>query len=243
MFQRLDPESFSYLEQVGRNDDRRGYEAALHSASRSWEFILIPRTEAFETRNGDELGWVFGSFAIGAGVWLIMVLVPRIHMSRAHTVQIPETSLFSEFKWLRFFLPRRETYALPLLIDLNLLVFATMAIAGPGFFSFSAQALLAWGANYRPAIHGFGVFRLVASQFVHGGIVHLVNNMYGLLFAGACLTRVLGNGKIIAAYLACGLCGSVASVAFHPATISVGASGAIFGLFGILLVLLVDCND
>jgi membrane associated rhomboid family serine protease len=116
-------------------------------------------------------------------------------------------------------------------------VFLAMALAGLGVMSFDPDDLLAWGADYRPAIHGFGIFRLIASQFVHGGLVHLVNNLYGLLFAGLFLSPVANNGRLIACYLLCGLAGSVASVMTHPATISVGASGAIFGLFGILLTL------
>lgn len=103
--------------------------------------------------------------------------------------------------------------------------------------SFDRDELLAWGANYRPAIHGLGIFRLITSQFVHGGLVHLANNLYGLLFAGMFLTPVVVNGRLIACYLLCGLGGSIASVLAHPATVSVGASGAIFGLFGILLTL------
>jgi rhomboid protease GluP len=64
-----------------------------------------------------------------------------------------------------------------------------------------------------------------------------VNNLYGLLFAGLFLTPVAVNGRLIACYLLGGLGGSIASVMTHPATMSVGASGAIFGLFGILLTL------
>jgi len=103
--------------------------------------------------------------------------------------------------------------------------------------SFDPDDLLAWGANYRPAIHGFGIFRLIASQFVHGGLIHLANNLYGLHFAGLFLSPVVINGRMIACYLLCGLGGSIASLVTHSATMSVGASGAIFGLFGILLTL------
>src|SRR5581483_611644 len=49
---------------------------------------------------------------------------------------------------------------------------------------------------------------------------------------------VARNGRLILCYLVTGLGGSIASVTMHPDTISVGASGAIFGLFGILLALL-----
>jgi rhomboid protease GluP len=64
-----------------------------------------------------------------------------------------------------------------------------------------------------------------------------MNNLYGLLFAGLFLVPVVRKARLIACYLFCGLGGSIASVLVHPATISIGASGAIFGLFGMLLTL------
>ncbi|PWT85903.1 MAG: hypothetical protein C5B58_02320 [Acidobacteria bacterium] len=59
---------------------------------------------------------------------------------------------------------------------------------------------------------------------------------YGLFLAGMFLTAITGNLGLIASYLLAGLAGSIASAYVHPATVSVGASGAIFGLFGMLLV-------
>lgn len=73
-------------------------------------------------------------------------------------------------------------------------------------------------------------------MFLHGGLIHLLMNLYGLLIAGSLLEPVIGSFRLMAAYLLTGLAGSIASVLFHPATVSVGASGAIFGLFGLLLV-------
>jgi membrane associated rhomboid family serine protease len=146
------------------------------------------------------------------------------------------------WSWWHLVLPRRAYYGLPILIDINVIVFVVMAMSGLGVVSFDRDDLLAWGAEFRPLIHGVGVFRLVTSQFVHGGLMHLVGNLYGLLLAGLFLTPVVTNARLIACYLLCGLGGSVASVLAHPATVSIGASGAIFGLFGILLTLLV-LND
>jgi rhomboid protease GluP len=62
--------------------------------------------------------------------------------------------------------------------------------------------------------------------------------MYGLLFVSIFLEPVLGRAKFIIAYFLCGLLASLASIWWHPATLSVGASGAIFGLYGVLTALL-----
>lgn len=138
---------------------------------------------------------------------------------------------------LGFLVPRRDNYGLALLLDINIGVFVIMVLAGLGFVSFQPDDLLVWGANYRPAIHGLGILRLIFSQFVHGGVMHLANNMYGLFFAAIFLLPVAGNYRLIAFYLVCGLGASIASIIMHPATVSVGASGAIFGLCGILITL------
>ena len=80
-------------------------------------------------------------------------------------------------------------------------------------------------------------FRLVSSMFLHVGLLHLAFNMYVLFLLGPPLERVLGHGRFLTLYLVAGLGGSVASYAFSPAaTLSVGASGAIFGLMAAWIV-------
>jgi len=251
----IDADSFTYLERPNSYNDRGWYEATLRDSKTNWLYILVPHTDSFESRTDGKLAWVSGSFAISAAVWLFMVLSPpsRLTPSRQNRAKenppiritssqrnhAKENPPISFFEWcLRSLLPTREHYALPLLLDINILIYVSMVVSGAGFVTFDAQALLNWGANYRPDIHGVGVIRLFASQFVHGGLAHLWNNLIGLWLAGWFLKLVMGNGQIIATYLICGLCGSIASVVYHPATVSVGASGAILGMFGVLLVLL-----
>lgn len=156
--------------------------------------------------------------------------IPTIATERRRTMK-PQSLL-------SLLLPQPGRYATPILIDLNLLVFLAMALTGLGFFTFRADDLLAWGANFRPYIEGAGVLRLLTSTFVHGGFMHLCMNLYGLLIAGLLLEPILGSVRLALAYLITGVAGSIASVLVHAATVSVGASGAIFGLFGLLLVLM-----
>jgi rhomboid protease GluP len=236
-FNALDDTQFQYLESIGLNSERRRYEktleeAGFHVAS---PIILIPHLEPLERHSSERLGWALGSFAIGALVWLVMVLIPALDPLKIHPHRKHATSAKSG--WQAFFLPRRDNYGLPILLGINIAVFVAMVLCGLGVVSFDRDDLLAWGADFRPAIHGLGVLRLISSQFVHSGLMHLVNNLYGLLFAGIFLTPLVNNWRLIACYLLCGLGGSIASVMVHPATVSVGASGSIFGLFGILLTL------
>lgn len=80
-------------------------------------------------------------------------------------------------------------------------------------------------------------WRLLTAAFLHGSILHIAFNMYVLFALGPTLERVLGHGRFVVLYVVAALGGSVASYTFSdPRTVSVGASGAIFGLMGALLV-------
>jgi rhomboid protease GluP len=241
-FDAEDTRRYQYLEQVGVNSDRRNFEKALQKGGIDPALsptILIPHRNPFAQRTGHLLQWLAYSFGIGAAVWLFLLLWPSVNAEKLKALKEPTPGGEQhEPNGLALLLPRHQFYGLPILLDVNIGVFLAMAFAGLGVVSFQTDDLLAWGANYGPDIHGLGVFRLVTSQFVHGGIMHLLSNMYGLLFAGMFLAPVARNSRLIACYLLCGLGGSIASFVVHPAIMSVGASGAIMGLWGILLPLI-----
>jgi len=80
-------------------------------------------------------------------------------------------------------------------------------------------------------------WRLLTSAFLHGSFLHIAFNMYVLFALGPTLERVLGHGRFLLLYLLAALGGAVASYAFSDIrTLSVGASGAIFGLMGALVI-------
>ncbi len=80
-------------------------------------------------------------------------------------------------------------------------------------------------------------YRLVTVALLHGGILHLLFNMYALWVIGASLESVIGRGRFAAIYLVSLIGGSSASLLFNASNIpAVGASGAIFGLFGATVI-------
>ncbi len=80
-------------------------------------------------------------------------------------------------------------------------------------------------------------YRLISSAFLHGSFLHIAFNMYVLFALGPTLERILGHSRFIVLYVASALGGAVASYYFSDIrTVSVGASGAIFGLMGALVV-------
>jgi rhomboid protease GluP len=141
--------------------------------------------------------------------------------------------------FLSVFIPSENFLITPILIDLNILVFILMVIGGAGFMVCDSQVLLKWGANFRPlTLDGGQWWRLFTSTFIHAGFLHLLMNMYALLYIGSLLEPRLGSIRYTAFYIMSGLLASLTSLAVHDVTISIGASGAIFGLYGVFLALL-----
>jgi membrane associated rhomboid family serine protease len=80
-------------------------------------------------------------------------------------------------------------------------------------------------------------YRLISAAFLHHGIIHLGFNMLALWWFGAALEAALGRGRFLLLYVVSGLAGSAGALLFAPESITVGASGAIFGILGAALVL------
>jgi rhomboid protease GluP len=139
------------------------------------------------------------------------------------------------------FWPSPPYVAVPLLIDLTVLVWLLMVGSGISPTEPTGRQLAAWGSNVSTlTLHGQS-WRLLTSLFVHGGATHLLLNMFSLWLLGLMLEQRVGAWRLLAVYLACGLAASSATVWYHTGGInSTGASGAIFGLYGLMLVLLLS---
>lgn len=88
-------------------------------------------------------------------------------------------------------------------------------------------------ALIKPAVQDGEYWRLLTVTLVHGGLLHLLMNMYALWIVGPLAEALYGRALFVAIYLIAAVGGSTASYLFlaNPA---VGASGAIFGLFGLV---------
>lgn len=105
------------------------------------------------------------------------------------------------------------------------------------------------GVYERGALRGLEVadgeyWRLLTSAFLHGSLLHLLFNMYALYLFGPFVERALGTTRFIAAYLTTAIVGSVfVYVLADPLTVTIGASGAVFGLFGMALLFLLKAKQ
>jgi rhomboid protease GluP len=109
------------------------------------------------------------------------------------------------------------------------LSFDTRPVPGCDF----PDALVDLGAKFNPYIASGQYWRLLTSAFLHLNLTHLLFNMFGLLTFGRIAEMVFGHLRFLAVYLVSALGGAALSYLLSP-NLSVGASGAFFGIAGAL---------
>ena len=92
-------------------------------------------------------------------------------------------------------------------------------------------------ALFGPAVDQGDYWRLVTSGFLHSGLLHIGFNMYILYWLGTMLEPSLGHARFVALYLTSLLAGSFGALVLSPNAVTVGASGAVFGLMGAAFVM------
>lgn len=152
--------------------------------------------------------------------------------------QPPSTIKEDIRSFIGIFKTKADYYFTPILIDLNILIFLGMFISGVNITLPDQANLIKWGANFTPLILKGEWWRLITSCYLHIGILHLLMNMYALMYIGLLLEPHLGKTRFIIAYLLTGVGASLTSFWWHEQILSVGASGAIFGMYGVFLALL-----
>lgn len=126
------------------------------------------------------------------------------------------------------------------LVIINVIVFLVSIFTGGLLYNL--------GGVHRTSIviqHEYG--RLFWAMFLHVDTTHLFNNMVILFFLGSMLERETGHISFAILYFLAGIGGNVVSllnkIATGSNTISVGASGAVFGLDGLVLALVLFSRD
>jgi membrane associated rhomboid family serine protease len=122
-----------------------------------------------------------------------------------------------------------------LAVNVATYVLSTLGLGGTALFDPAPVFVADWG------LIGFGVgddqwYRLVTGGFLHADLMHLGFNMFALWILGRQLEPVLGRAAFAAVYGASLLTGSLGVMVADPHALTVGASGAVFGLFGYALV-------
>ena len=127
-----------------------------------------------------------------------------------------------------------------LLINLGLYaattVYSMRAGNGDAVMSIDIRTLFDFGAKYREAIWMGQWWRLVTAGFLHGGLLHILMNLWVLFDLGAQVEEVYGQYRMLTIYFVSTVFGFYASALWSPA-VSVGASAALFGLIGSMIAL------
>ena len=133
--------------------------------------------------------------------------------------------------------PRGGTTVTVALIVINVIAFVAELSSGGTAISDVGGSVIRRGALFGPSIsidHEY--YRLVTSGFLHAGFIHIAFNMYLLWILGQMLEPVLGSVRFAAIYVTALLAGSFGALLVEPNSVTVGASGAVFGLMGAAFV-------
>lgn len=137
-----------------------------------------------------------------------------------------------------FFVPMAKPIVSRFILGVLLAVFFVQVVYGivryDSWMTFTGsdiRALVDLGAKVNPYVAQGEIWRLFTATLLHDGILHLMFNLYALFALGPMLEAYVGPRRFLIIYLLGGLFGSLLSYAFSQ-SVSVGASGAIFGIIG-----------
>lgn len=133
----------------------------------------------------------------------------------------------------------RFTTMMILLINTGLYIATAVHSAragGGGGLDVDAATLFDFGAKYRAAIMAGQWWRLITAGFLHGGVLHILMNSWVLFDVGAQVEESFGTSRFLVLYFISNITGFLLST-YWSATLSIGASGAIFGLIGAMIAL------
>jgi membrane associated rhomboid family serine protease len=132
--------------------------------------------------------------------------------------------------------PRHPGIVTTVLIALNVGIYLLQLAQGARITGDSGSIFVN-GALYGPAVADGDWYRLLSAAFLHYGPIHLGMNMLALWWIGRPLEDALGPIRYLLLYLVSGLAGSAGALIANPTGVTVGASGAIFGILGAAIVL------
>lgn len=129
----------------------------------------------------------------------------------------------------------------PPLATAAIFLICLLALLGTEFLGNAGEIISRFGMS-QAALENGEYYRFLSCMFLHGGWLHLASNSIYLYYFGICAERLLGAARFLLLYLVSGICGSLCSLLLGAGGLSIGASGAIYGLLGAMLLLTKKCG-
>lgn len=123
------------------------------------------------------------------------------------------------------------------LIGINVVAYLVEIAGGSGGLNSNTGTIGLDYGLFGPFVAEGEWYRLLTSGFLHAGVIHIAFNMLLLFILGRLLEPALGTPRFVALYFASLLAGSFGALILDPNALTVGASGAIFGLAGATFVI------
>lgn len=160
----------------------------------------------------------------------------------------PEDAPFME-EPPRFYIQLSRPIVTQALMGIILIAFVVSVLLSLFFYgswtsltSTDIRVLILLGAKVNERLAAGELWRLVTPIFLHSGVMHLLFNLYALYLLGPMLEGYIGHMRFLAVFLISGLYGTLFSYALSG-PVSVGASGAIFGLLGAIALFFLRYRD
>jgi membrane associated rhomboid family serine protease len=118
------------------------------------------------------------------------------------------------------------------LIALNVAAFLAEIATGSGGFGIEGSSVVREFGLFGPAVSESEWYRLLTGGFLHASLIHIGFNMFALFFLGRLLEPSIGTPRFLGVYVASLFGGAFGALLLSPDALTIGASGAIFGIFG-----------
>lgn len=123
------------------------------------------------------------------------------------------------------------------LIAVNAAAFLAEIATGTGGLTIRSSSLVQDFGLYGPLVAESEWYRLLTGGFLHASLIHIGFNMFALFFLGRILEPSIGTARFVAVYFAALFGGAFGALLLDPNALTIGASGAIFGIFGATFVI------
>lgn len=123
------------------------------------------------------------------------------------------------------------------LIALNVAAYLAEIAGGGGGLTPTGSSVIFDFGLFGPSVAGGEWYRLLTSGFLHASLIHIGFNMFALYFLGRILEPGIGTPRFLGIYFASLFAGSFGAVLLDPNALTIGASGAVFGIFGATFVI------